>query len=621
MNKIYALLLFLLPCFGVAQHALAQGGKTTGRAYLGYAKYDDQIWEWDGLSLDHDAKVGCAIVLTREQLLPYIGGTITGLRVGWDTSQQTGTYEGFVRQTFNGEDLTTGNPTTVRYNYNDSNPGWNNVPLTRYEIPADVEQLVVGFTTRLKKDLCAIPLLYPHEVPNSCYLWVEGDVDASGNPNWVDMCQRGTLPILLAIQDTQGSFNFLPVITSLTTDGVVLTETASSGLLRLRNVGSQPINSLELTSRQGEQTFSKNVSLSKAIAVGTASSSIMVPICCFHSGDVEFSITKVNGNELAQPVTTDVPFIGIPDDVAAQYTRRPLVEYYESENSYMAPRYYDEYVGPSLRGKLGRMTFVCQHLDDQFMTGDDDATVLALRLCDGDSSKVSIPAMTIDRAMSTDNLLFQQNATTNPMFDVLLEPYATQTFNAALTHPTFVGVDVQGLLLDGGQTLNATATADIAPGILPAGQQQRMTVYLMEREVETDSQLFWTEEEKTEHQGHYVHANVIREILSSPEGDPIDGDGNSQFTYSTQPDPDWNADNLYLVAFVHRDGALGGKAMHVLNSAEAELTLDDGIRSLATDGAQHPHDATLYDLTGRPVRTADARHGIYVVGGKKTVIR
>ena len=619
MNKIYAFLFLFLPCCGLPQHALAQGGKTTGRAYLGYAKYDDQIWEWDGLSLDHDARVGCAIVLTREQLLPYVGGTITALRVGWDTSQQTGTCQGFVRQTFNGEDLTAGNATTVRYNYNDTYPGWNNVPLTRYVIPDDVEQLVVGFTTRLKKDLCAIPLLHKGEVPNSCYLWVEGDTDETGNPNWVDMRQRGTLPILLAIQDTKGTFNFLPAITSLTTDGVVLTETTSGALLRLHNAGSQPINSIELTSRQGEEIYSKDVSLSKAIPAGTTSSSIMVPLYCFHSGDAELSITKVNGNDLAQPAACNLQLIGIPDEVAAQYTRRPLVEYYETENSYMAPRYYDEYVGPSLRGKLGRMTFVCQHLDDQFMTGDDDATVLALKLCDGDSSQVSIPAMTIDRAVSTDNILFQKNITTNPMFDVLLEPYASQTLNAALNHPTFASIDVEGQLADGGLTLTAKATAHVARGILPEGQHLRMTVYLMEREVETDSQLFWTEEEKTERQGHYIHANVIREILSQPDGDPIDSDGSSTLSYTTQPDPDWNTDNLYLVAFVHRDGALGGKAMHVLNSAEAELTIDDGIDTLA-DARRSPA-ARPYDLAGRPVPATDARHGIYIVGGKKTVIR
>ena len=33
---------FLLPLTAFAQ-------STTGRVYVGYAKYDDQIWEYDGL--------------------------------------------------------------------------------------------------------------------------------------------------------------------------------------------------------------------------------------------------------------------------------------------------------------------------------------------------------------------------------------------------------------------------------------------------------------------------------------------------------------------------------------------------------------------------------------------
>ena len=91
---------------------------------MGYAKYDDQIWEYDGLSLQFDAKVGCAIRLTKDMLTPYVGGTITGMRVGWDTSTRTGTYEGFVREDFNSENLTTGKA-TVKYSYSDTNPGWN----------------------------------------------------------------------------------------------------------------------------------------------------------------------------------------------------------------------------------------------------------------------------------------------------------------------------------------------------------------------------------------------------------------------------------------------------------------------------------------------------------------
>ena len=618
MKKIYSDIIILLAMLIAAPTSIL--AQTSGSVYVGYAKYDDQIWEYDGLSLDHDAKVGCAILLTKEMIAPYAGGTITGMRVGWDTSSMTGTYEGFVRTSFNGEDLTTGKA-TVKYSYSDANPGWNNLTLKEYVIPADVEQLVVGFTTTLKKDVCAIPMLYPYNVANSCYLWVEGDTDENGDPLWYDMKERGKLPILLIVKDTEGKFSYVPVISLLMPDGVVTAGTPADCLMRLKNLGSQTIRNIEVTSRQGEQTYSKKVTLSKTISTGTTSSAFLVPLMCYESGDVELSITKVNDKELAEPVGQTLNVIAVPKDVAAQHVRRPLVEYYESENNYRSARYYDEIVGPSLEGKENRLTFVCQHMDDQFMTGDDDATILALQLCDNDSSALSIPAMTIDRAMATGNILYQMSAAWNPMFSVLYDPYATQAYEAAISQPTFVSLSTSGTIDTSAAALQASVSGEVAGGVLPQGEQPSLTVYLMEKDVFSDSQLFWTDEEKEARQGEYTHANVIRDILCNAE--PIAAEG--AFTWSTtfaDPDPLWNTENLYLVAFVHRNGQKGGKFMHVFNSAEGQISDVTGIEGLATS---KENGRNIYDLSGRKVSASSATSvlpkGVYIVNGKKLVVK
>ena len=612
MRKLYATILVLGLLIAAPGAMLAQ--ISSGKIYVGYAKFDDQIWEYDGLSLDHNAKVGCAILLTKEMIAPYAGGTVKGMRVGWDTSQMKGEYEGFIRTDFNSEDLSTGTA-TVRYSYSDSNPGWNTMTMTDYVIPDDVEQLVVGFTTSLKKDVCAIPTLYPHDVKNSCYLWVDGDNDAEGNPRWVDMCDRGILPILLIVEDTEGKFNYVPIVTSLTPDGVVITGEPSDCLMRLKNGGSQTIRSIEVTSRQGEQTYSKKVTLSKAVNSGITSSSFLVPFCCFESGDVELSITKVNDKEVANPTTYTLNIIGVPKDVAAKYTRRPLVEYFESENNYMSPRYYDEIVSQSLQGKRNKLTFVCQHMDDQFMTGDDDATLLALQLCDNDSASVSVPAMTIDRAMSTDNIIFQQNASSTPMFSVLYEPYGSEVLNAAMKHPTFVGLKAYGITDYGtnGDGISVTVDCWYDAGVMPEGENLCLTVYLMERNVHSDSQLFWTEKEKEEFMGEYTHANVIREILVDGVELPATGAYTGGATIE-DPDPMWNTENLYIVAFVHRDGKKGGKYMHVFNSTENDFDTS-GISNIRNNQAT----SAVYDLSGRKVQ--GGKKGIYIQNGKKLVVK
>jgi len=612
MKKIYSYLLLLSLTFSGSLQIVAQS--TTGKVYVGYAKYDDQIWEYDGLSLQFDAKVGCAIRLTKEMLEPYIGGTITGMRVGWDTSSRTGTYEGFVRKDFNSEDLTTGRK-TVQYNYGDTYPGWNDMTLKAYEIPEDVDQLIVGFTTNLKKDVCSIPMLYPHYTPNSCFLWVEGDNDEEGNPRWVDMNDRGILPILLVIRDSQGTFNYVPVINLLTDNGIQYTEEAGDVIMRIKNMGSQRINSIEVTSRQGEESWSETISAS--VASGATSAIFLAPLYCFHTGDVELSITKVNNHELTNPKTYMVNIIGVPWDVACEYERRPLVEYYESENNYRSARYYDEYVEHPVTTKEDDITFVCQHLDDQFMTGDDDATTLALLLCSNDSARVSIPAMTIDRAMATENVLFQKATSSTPMFDVFTQSKdAQKVFDAAASRPTFVGLDVEGTLADDKETLTVGVVGDVAPGIMPEGEKLRLTVYLMERDVESDSQLFWNEKEKEEYAGLFTHSNVIREIITPFEGIAIEAGGAIDETVMTYLDPSWNMENLYLVAFVHRDGKLGGRRMHVFNSAVGEIVEATGIVNI--EHSPSDMENAVFDLQGRRVGSQMSK-GIYIVDGKKIV--
>lgn len=597
---------------------------TSGNVHVGYAKYDAQIWEYDGYSLPYDAKVGGAILLTRSQLEPYIGGTIVGMRVGWDTSTQQGTYNGFVRKTFNGEDLATGKA-TVKYSYSDSNPGWNDMTLTSYVIPEDVEQLVVGFTTEVKKDVCAIPKVAPYGAKNSAYLWVEGDNDDDGNPAWRDMSAGGALPILLTIKDTNGSFNFLPTITMLYYDGVVRTDQTSSALVRMRNDGSVTISSIEVTSRQGDDVHSQKVTLSKNIQSGLTSSTFMIPVKCFRSGDLELSITKVNNQVVSKVESRTLNLIGIPGDVADKYTRRPLIEYFVSENNYFSPRYYDEYVEPGLDlYRNGEITYVSQHLDDQFMTGDDDATALMVALCDNDSSAVSVPSMAIDRAISTDNISYQLNAAWNPTFATLIGTYWTNLLEASLGHPTFLSVEASGLIADNGEDLTVSVGGELADAeaVMPEGEKMRVTVYLMESNVESDSQIFWTEKEKEAYMGAYEHVNVIREVLSDPKGDVIENPATWTGSYHTTLDPTWNRENLYIVAFMHRDGKKGGWFMHVFNSTEGRILDASGINEIGQSDSSsmvNGQCSIVYDLQGR--RANHAAKGIFIHNGKKVIIR
>lgn len=153
---------------------------------------------------------------------------------------------------------------------------------------------------------------------------------------------------------------------------------------------------------------------------------------------------------------------------------------------------------------------------------------------------------------------------------------------------------------------------------MPEGEKPRLTVYLMESNVFSDSQMFWTEKEKEEHQGEYTHDNIIREILTDLEGDEITDGGEYHATYQTVVDPSWNKENLYLVAIVHRDGKQGAFQMQVLNTAEGSIDSSVGLSDLQQGGNWNV-GGKAYDLSGRRVKQSEMQHGIYIVNGKKII--
>ena len=187
-------------------------------------------------------------------------------------------------------------------------------------------------------------------------------------------------------------------------------------------------------------------------------------------------------------------------------------------------------------------------------------------------------------------------------------------YDAELKRPTFASVGGSAEI-DGGR-VNVTVNGDIAKDVMPDGAPSlRLTVYLMERSVESDTQEFWSEEE---HQSTYTHPCVIRKVLSDGlYGDAIDELGDYSKNYTTDLDPEWNADSLYVVAFLDRGLEYSNFDRQVINSAEIQPKPSAGIDTLPTVRTQH--DGNIYDLAGR--RVAHPAKGVYVRGGRKFVVR
>lgn len=630
MKKNYTRLFMVIAiAFAIAQSTMAQSpwkahkaaaptnteaqtlAATSGNIYIGHCSYDSYIYEYDGLSLDRDARVGVGVKLPRALFEKYIGGSITAIRCGWDDGASTATYECFIRNgNFGNEDIATGKG-SVRF-------GWNEVKLTTPLSIPDTDTLCVGFYTNLKKGVCSIPKFYPTHVPNSSFLF-HGETTADGKEIWYDSRDLGMMPIMLKITDSSGQFNNLVDITGLRYDQIVKSDIDNVGLFNIKNSGSNNISSLELTASQGGKSLSTTIELTKPIETGLTSK-VKLPIHCFGTGETKISLTKVNGVEPTSIPEYNIYFIGVPEATAQQYTHKPLIEFYASENLYHIPSFFDDIFMLGYEPYKDQMNVVCQHTDDKFMIGDpDEAILMLLEHVNNDSMKVYVPTMTVNRtayASSPDNL------SGTPMHQGILYPTPLQEayYEDVIAHPTFASVNIDANIDESGEKVSILVSGDIAAGIMPADEPLFLTVYLIEREVVSYDQKFWDDKEAAESTNRYVHYNVIRENLTPMWGKQLSvNSGSYSMTFNTDIYSDYNADNLGVIAFINRGKQNSNLERQIINSAEAVVkNTSTGIQGVEADATIK--NSLWYDLSGRRI-LAPQKGGIYIKDGQKVILK
>lgn len=599
--------------------------------------YNSTIWQGDGFSFNRDMRIGAAALFTKDMIAPYAGGKIVGLRLGWNDSESSATYEAFITKGINGEEIATCGGEIGPYSYG-GNGGYENFFTEEdYVIPEGGEDIFAGYYVDVKAGVVCVPTLYPRNVPNSCYLWSDQSGEDSylpdGGKNWLDFSKEadcGPLAIQLIVEDPDGHLANLVVINNVMADEITLSGKNGTVLLYLSNIGTEDIKSLEVTTKYGEETSSMDINLSGAITSGN-SNVISAPVYCFGTGSHTLYISKINGKENSRVVERSVNLIGIPEDVASEFTHRPLLEWVVSENSYMTPRYTDDYLMPVYNKFADQMTLVCQHMDDQFMTGDDDAITMLLDYANGDSLQVSVPSTLVNRSFYS---FHPYRPTATPATSgVLLDPFASQYYENAVACPTFASVEADAVL--DGDKVKVNVSGKIAEGVMPEGEPLYLTVYLMEKNVESDSQIFWDDKEDEAHAGAYTHPNVIRQLVTPFYGQRLENNSGSYAeSLETEVDPSWNKENLSVVAFLNRSIENGNTSAQVINSTETPVSDPTGIQSVENgngiaidcqNGSFQSSRGTVevYTTDGRRVPNSQLNAGVYLVkvteGGQSTV--
>jgi hypothetical protein len=585
-----------------------------GVIYLGHCNYDDYIYEYDGLSLDKDARVGVGIKLLREDFKNYIGGKITGIRCGWDDRASVCVYDCFVRSgNFNNPVLANGKG-TVRF-------GWNEIELEEPLLIENIDTLCVGFYANIKKGVCSIPKFYPTEVPNSAFLF-HGEMSEDGKELWYDSRSLGIMPIMIVITDETGQFSNLVDISALRYDAIVPQDVDVPAMFSITNLGSNNINSVEVTTTKGDQSVSTQVSLSKTILTG-ATSKVNLPVYCFGTGESTVTLSKVNGVVPTHPAERKVNMIGVPSTVSKKYVHRPLIEFFTSENAYQHPTYFDSYFLLGYEAYQDRISVVCQHTDDKFMIGDpDEAILLQLGLVNNDSMQVYLPDMVLNRTSYVSNPSYDLR---HPMVRGVLYPSPLQEafYDDVIDHPTFASVNVNAALNETGDKVNIEVSGYVEENIMPADEPLFLTVYLMENKVESTDQRFWDDKEGEVMGEKYVHYNVIRENLTPLWGKKLEkASGKYSLTFSTDVYEDYNPANLSVIAFINRGEQNSNMERNIINTAEAPVLEAGGETAIETVRVETSSSVapSIYDLSGRRV-LSPVKGGLYIMNGKKVILK
>lgn len=622
MQKLYSLIIGL--CLTISAFAV----KST--IYVGYPINNDYVYSYDGFGgLDQTTNIGAGILITRSMVEPYIGADIKGLRIGWADPENSVSATTFLRTTLNGENLATGKGTLK----DNSSGAWNTINFsTPYHITEDFDQVYVGYECKLPAYSWGVSTMYPHGQPGAAFLSREGVNDADGQILWEDLNDRGTLSIQLILSGDVTEFSNMATTTSLRRYPIGTIDQTGDGLLAIENRGMNAISSLTLTYTCGEKSIDHNLDLTKTIAKGSKST-LSIPVYNLGTGSHTLTITKVNGQDNRIKNTLDFYQIGVPADVAKTYVRRPVVEYIESENAWNCVKNYDDYLEPGFQAYRDRMTVISCHFDDQYMMGEDEELDMLFDLCEHDSIYVYVPTFMVDRSQMVLNIYDNVCNYTPWSSGVLLPGFVEPIYEAALTLPTFASIDAEATIDSEKMEGTVSISGEIAEGIIDEKDELGLVVFLVEDNVDSDSQLIDQikgDDKKepfkasTPHllddgndnfvYGHVTHQNVCRTRLTPIYGDGVGIGGKYEKTYKFYLEDEWKAKDMRIVAFLCCNPQNGGRWHgNIINSTELPFTECNGIQHITADSTHH----TYYDLLGR--KTNAGVKGAAIVDGKKVI--
>jgi hypothetical protein len=312
----------------------------------------------------------------------------------------------------------------------------------------------------------------------------------------------------------------------------------------VKNVAAETIKSLEV-----ECDFGNGKKETKTINVDIpylGSDSIVydnINIDKMGLNDVTFTILTLNGEDDLTPENNKhtITFNVLERLVA----RKVLLEVFSTENCTACPKGH-EILESSIDGRHDEIIEVGHHVGFYTDQWTVPADTIYMNFYYAAIVTTFAPAGIIDRTLwskADGHENSYQGGDSCVVFSIE-NADVWNLLNVALAKPAYAWIDLKVELNDTDSTLTINTSGKSVTNL---EGEPRLTIYITEDNLKTERQAGWNSNIK----GPYYQHNVNRYIATDVWGDNITLNEGFEKEYKVKVDPNWNVDNLNVVAFVH----------------------------------------------------------------------
>ena len=236
------------------------------------------------------------------------------------------------------------------------------------------------------------------------------------------------------------------------------------------------------------------------------------------------------------------------------------------------------------------------------------------------------PAFTINRSYfpGEEHIAYDMNdylPSVGPEFCAgILSDMLLQDFDS----PSFASVDLKLTYDAATRKVGIKATGNMLPEAKAIYGDLALTLMITEDNVKSRQTIVNAITGRMTNNQNYMHDDVVRAYVTSPIGDAITTNDNKyEANYEFTLDGGWNPDNIKVVGLLTKKVDAVTEAnlydLDIINANSAALGTNTGIETIQP--AVAVKSAGCYTLDGRQVDAKNLKSGLYIINGKKIIVK